>query len=78
MKKIVGSEVLISYPNISERFIIHADTNKIHHGRLISEKWESHCLLLTQVNPRLINYTTTEIKLLSVVETLKYKSVPFY
>ena len=30
-----------------------------------------HWLLITQVNPRLINYTTTVIKLLSIVETLK-------
>ena len=40
-------------------------------GGQLSEKWEAHCFLLTQVNPRLINYTDTEINMLSKVEHLK-------
>ena len=33
-------------------------------------KWQTHCLLITQVKPRLKKYTTTVGKLLSIVEKL--------
>ena len=78
MKKLVGRDVLIYYPNSIERFIIHTDARKMQLGRVSSDKWESYCLLLTQVTPLLINDTTTEIKLSGIVETLNDKSVPFY
>ena len=78
MNKIVGRDILISYPSIRERFIIHADARKMNIGRLSSGKQEDHRLLCTQFNPCLINYTTTERKLLSIVETLNEKYLPFY
>ena len=45
---------------------------------VISLVWGFHCLLLTQVNPRLINYKNKVRKLLSIVETLKDNSAPLY
>ena len=32
MKKIVGRDVLLSYPNFSEKFIIHTDSSNTHLG----------------------------------------------
>ena len=78
MKKIVGRDVLLHYPKFSEGFIIHVDARKMHTRREISSKWEFRCLLLTQVNPCLINYTTTVRKLFIIVENLRKNSVPIY
>ena len=51
MNKIAGQYVLLSYPDFSKIFIIHADTRKMQLGRVIDGKWETICLLLSQVNP---------------------------
>ena len=40
-KKIVGQDLLISYPDFSEIFIIHTEARKMQPGRVISGKWES-------------------------------------
>ena len=37
MKKIVGRDVLIFYPNFSEEFIMHTDARKTHLGGIISQ-----------------------------------------
>ena len=37
MKKIVGLDVLLSYPNLSEIFIIHTDASKTHLGGVFSQ-----------------------------------------
>ena len=39
---------------------------------------EAPLILLTQVNPQLLNYTATVKKLLSIVETLQKHSPPLY
>ena len=70
MNKIRRGDVLLSYLNFSEYFIIHTDAIKMQTGILSSRRWEFHCILLTQDNHCLINYTTTLIKMLSIVETL--------
>ena len=38
VRKIIGREVQISYPNFSGRIIIHAYASKMHIRRLISGK----------------------------------------
>ena len=78
MKKIVGRNILPSYPNFSKMFIIHTDDRKMQPRRLIIRKWEFHYHLLTQINPRLINYTKTLIFFFNIVEALKDSSVPLY
>ena len=78
IKKIIGRNVPIYYPNAGERFIIHKDTGRMQLGIVINVTQGFHCLLLTKVHPRLINYTATVRKVLSIAETLKDNSVPFY
>ena len=46
MNKIVGIDVLISYPNFSEGFIINMDTSKNEAWGSNDQKWETHCILL--------------------------------
>ena len=78
MEKIVGCDILISYPNFSGIFTINVDASKMQPGRVISSKWKFHCIFLTQVNPHLINYSAKVRKLLSIAEMLKiitYRSI---
>ena len=78
INKIIGHDVLLSYPNFSERMKIHTYTSKLHLGIVVRGKWGFHFLCIAQVNPNFINYTTTVRKLFSIVETLKENSVPLY
>ena len=78
MKKIVGRNILLSYSNSNEIFIFYIDARKMQPRRVIIGKWEFHYLLLTQVYPRLLNYTKTLRKLLSIVENLKDNYVSLY
>ena len=39
---IIGHDVPLSYPNISEILIIHIDNIKMHLGILINGIWELH------------------------------------
>ena len=71
IKKIVGRDVLIYYPNFRKMFIIHADYSTMQIGRVMSSNWDFHFLLLTQVNLRLIKYTTKARKLPTISETQK-------
>ena len=78
IKKIIICDVPLSYHNVTEGFIICTDSRKMNLGRVLNEKWGFHWLLLAQVNPSLIYYTTTVTKLLSIVETQKDNYVPLY
>ena len=71
--KIIGHKVVLSYPNFSERIILRTDSIKMQPWMVINRKWDFCCLLLTQVNHHLIDYTNTERKLFPIVETLKGK-----
>ena len=71
MKKIVERDFLLSYPNFSEIFIIHTNTRKIHLGGVISQNGKPIAIQSRKLTPAKIKYTTTEIELLSIVETLK-------
>ena len=72
MKKIVGLDVLLSYPNFRKRFIIHTSASKTQLGGVISQNRKLIAFYLGELNPAQINYKTTEIELLSVLESLKY------
>ena len=76
--KLKVCDVPLSYPKFSEGFIINTIARKMKLRRVLKITWELRCFLLTQVNPDLINYITTVIKLLSMVENLKTISVPLY
>ena len=74
----IGRDITITHPNFSGRITIHAYAIKMNTGIGISSKWDSHWILLIQVNPLLINYTTTERKLFIIVENLQDNYVPSY
>ena len=78
IKKIIRCEVPLSYHNFSEGFIFCTNSRKMNIGRVLNGKRGFHYLLLSQVNSRLIDYTTTVTKLLSVVEMKKEDSIPLY
>ena len=71
MKKILGCDVLIYYPNFSKKFIINTDDSKTQLGGVISKNGKPIAFYSRKLTPPQINYTTTERELLSIVETLK-------
>ena len=70
MKKIVGRDVLISYPNFNEKFIIHANTSNTQIGGIIIQNGKPIYFYSRKLTPAQINYTTTE-KI-----TVKYNGKP--
>ena len=71
MKKIVGLDVLPSYPNFSEKFIIHTNASKTQLGGVIIQNSKPIASYSKTYTPVQIKYTTTERKLLSILEPLK-------
>ena len=71
MNKIVGRGFLISWPNVSEIFIILSDASKMYIGRVISGKWEFNFFLRKQVNPHLNKLYNCSKKNVQYIETLK-------
>ena len=71
MNRIAGRDIIISYPNFSEYFIIHTDASKTQLEEIISQNGHPVSFYLHKLTPVKINHTTTERELLSIVETLK-------
>ena len=71
IKKVVGHEILLSYPTFSKKFIIHTNASKTQLGGVISRNGKPIIFYSRKLAPAKINYTTTERELLSIVETLK-------
>ena len=71
MKRIVGRDVLLSYPDFSKEFIIHTDASKYQLGAVISQGGKPIAFYFQKLNKSQCNYMTTEKELLSIVETLK-------
>ena len=57
MMKIVGRDVLLSYPNFNERFIIHTDASKTQLGGVISNDGNPVEFYSYKLTPAQINYT---------------------
>ena len=57
-KKIVGRDMLLSYPNFSEKIIIHTDASRTHTGGVISQDWKSIVFCSRKLTHAQINYTT--------------------
>ena len=72
MKKIVGRDVLLSYPKFIEIFIIHTGARKTQLQGVMSQNGRPIAFYSRKLTPPQINYTTTERELLSITETLKY------
>ena len=59
LKKILGREVLLSYPNFIEIFIIHNDTRKTHIGWEMIKNGKPIAFYSRKLNPAQIHYTAS-------------------
>ena len=76
MKKILGKEVLLSYPNFNKRFVIYTDASKTQLGAVITQDDKPVAFYSRKLSDPQTRYTTTERELLSIVETLKeYRTI---
>jgi transposase InsO family protein len=71
MKRIIGKEVLLAYPDFDKEFVIHTDASHYQLGAVISQDGKPIAFYSRKLKPEQTRYTTTERELLSIVETLK-------
>ena len=71
IKRVMGREVLLTYPDYNALFEIHTDASKTQLGAVISQHNKPIAFISRKLNGAQLNYTTTEKELLSIVETLK-------
>ena len=71
IKRVIGREVFLAYPDFNDPFEIHTDASKLQIGTAISQKGKPIAFHSRKMNSAQQNYTTTEKELLSVVATLK-------
>ena len=70
-KKIVGRDVLLSYLNFSEKFIISTNASNKQIGGIISQNGKPTAFYSRKLTLTEIDYTTIEKEVLSITETLK-------
>jgi hypothetical protein len=71
MKAIMAKETLVTFPDFTKEFEIHTDASKLQLGACISQGGKPVAFYSRKLQPAQTCYTTTEHKLLSIVETLK-------
>ena len=71
MKKIVGKDVLLAYPDFNLPFEIHTDASNRQLGAVMAQKGRPLAFYSRKLNTAQRNYTTTKHELFSIVETLK-------
>jgi hypothetical protein len=71
IKRVIGREVLLAYPDFNAPFEIHTDASKTQLGAVISQGGKPIAFFSRKLNSAQLNYTVTEKELLSIVETLK-------
>ena len=59
IEKIVGGDIILSYPNFSEEFIVHTGAKKLQLGGLINQNGNIVSFYSFKLTPEQINYTTT-------------------
>ena len=67
----LSKEVFITYPNFNEPFDIHRDVSDTQLDAVISQNKIPVAFYSCNLPSTQHNYTTTEIELLAIVETLK-------
>ena len=67
IKRVIGREVLLAYPDFNAPFEIHTDASKLKIGAVISQKVKPIAFYSRKMNSAQQNYTTTEKELLSIV-----------
>ena len=71
IKQIVGCETLLSYPDFNLPFEIHTNASHTQLGVVISQNNKPIAFYSRKLQLAQRQYTTTECKLLSIIETLK-------
>ena len=71
VKAVIAQETMLTYPDFSKPFHLHADASKIQLGAHITQDEKPIAIYSRKFNPAQTRYTTTERELLSIVETLK-------
>lgn len=71
LKLMVLEEVFLTYPDWSKPFDIHTDASDKQLGAVISQDEKPIAFFSRRLSKSQRNYTTTEKKLLSIVECLK-------
>ena len=71
IKRVIGREVLLAYPDFNVPFEIHTDASKLQLGSVISQKRKPIAFYSRNMNSAQQTYTRTEKELLSIVENLK-------
>jgi RNase H-like domain found in reverse transcriptase len=71
MKRIVSRETLLAYPDFSKPFDAYTDKSHSQLGAAICQNDKPMAFYSRKLNPSQTRYTTTERKLLAIVETLK-------
>ena len=71
IKRVIGSEVLLAYPDFNAPFEIYTDASKLQIGAVVFQKGKPIAFYSQNMNRAQQNYTTTEKELLSLVATIK-------
>jgi hypothetical protein len=71
IKRVIGWEALLAYPNFNAPFEIHTDPSKTQLGAVISQGGKPIAFFSRKLNGAQLNYTVTKKELLSIIETLK-------
>ena len=60
IKRVIGREVLLAYPDFNAPFEINTDESKLHIGAVISQKGKPIAFYSQNMNSSQQKYTTTE------------------
>ena len=71
VKKMVCQETLLNYPDWGKLFDIHTDAGDYQLGAVVSQEKKPIAFFSRKLNTAQKNYTTTEKKVLSIVECVK-------
>ena len=71
IKRVIGRELLLAYPDFNAPFEIHTDASKLQIGTVIYQKVKPISFYSQKTNSTQHNYTTTEKELLSIFASLK-------
>ena len=71
-------EVQLAYPDFGKTCELHTDDSATQLGAVISQEGNPIAFYSRKSNPAQTRYTTTEVELLAIVETLKeFKNILF-
>jgi hypothetical protein len=71
VKRLIGREVLLAYPDFNAPFQIHTDASKTQIGAIMSQNGKPIAFCSRKMNSAQQNYTVAEKELLSIVAILK-------